>query len=1053
MNIELNHLISQFYLNIKNAGSELAKKELFKTLLVRLFDKDPILASIINEIDTGAEKTIFNIPLEHRRKTGSADTQYRNVIIEFERDLKKTEEHAKEQLTEYLSGNWLSGNNYEFILIATDCISWKVYYPDYEKLIDNDIITTSDVKLEEKDAFVLTEKNGENFFFFIDHYLFRTQAQRPTFQSIKKDFGDSSSTFLFSIRELASYFRKIKDDSEITLVYEQWHLFLSIAYGSFKGSIEVFLIHTYLSIFSKILAYAVISRHRFITDEEMKEILNGEIFNKLNVNNFIESDFFHWISKEEHFSNLKRVFRRISTQLSDYDFTRVDEDVLKGIYQELIDIETRHALGEYYTPDWLAERIVAELPLKKDSMVLDPACGSGSFLRAVISKLKKDYPDISLQYILSQVIGIDIHPLSVQIAKTTILLAVADRLKKVRKPINLQVYLANTLLIPDDSLSLFSEYFDVHINKKKYKITNQLIKEPSFFDQAIGFCEELAKLDIKSNPVDENQFQYSLKSRFKSQDISEKVNQSLYIIYQALKQAIDAKENSIWGFILQNSYKPFFLRDQFDFVVGNPPWLPYRAMNNESYQNQLLELADKYKLVPKYESITHLELAAIFLSHCAHNFLKKDGAIAFVLPRGFISADHHANTRNGSAQGFRIKQIWDLIDVSPLFRITSCVFIAKKHFVDYQKPIATYQPGEIKGYILSGNLPSHHVNWTEAESFVEMKKADWFYVQLGKRSAFSTEQSEYSTKSNHYINLFKQGATLVPRNLYFIELQQDEPEDYSNRTLVVQTDQEIKKGSKKPWDSISFSMQINSQFLFRTALSKNVLPFALVNPTLVHLPIEINEDHYPVLLHWQTIRNKGLLESSKWFKDVETMWEKYKTEKSKEITYLDWLNWQNKLTSQNLFNPYLVLYTASSKDANAAIVGRQKINLPFIIESKTYWFSTTNRDEAVYLTTFLNSNFANKAIKDFQSTGLFGHRDVHKKILELPLPQFDKENKIHLQLAKLGQICEKKTDEIIKAFPHKEKISGIKLGTARKVIREKLKEELIIIDGLLKKII
>jgi len=1051
MNPGLNRLISQFYTNVKNASSELAKKELFKTLLVRLFDKDPILASIINEIDTGAEKTIFNIPLEHRKKTGSADTQYRNVIIEFERDLKKTEEHAKEQLTEYLSGNWLTGNDYEFVLIATDCINWKIYYPDYEKLIDVDIITTNDVELEEKDSFTLTEKNGENFFYFIDHYLFRTQAQRPTYQSIKKDFGDSSTTFLFSIRELASYYNRIKNDSEINLVYEQWKLFLSIAYGSFKGEAEVFLIHTYLSIFSKILAYAVITRQQFITDEEMKEILTGEIFNKLNVNNFIESDFFHWIAKEEHFNSLKRVFRRISTQLSDYDFSKVDEDVLKGIYQELIDIETRHALGEYYTPDWLAERIVNELPLKKDSTILDPACGSGSFLRAVISKLKNDFPDISLQEILSQVIGIDIHPLSVQIAKTTILLAVADRLKKVRKPINLQVYLANTLLIPDDSLDLFSDYFDVHINKKKYKVTNQLIKEPSFFDQAIGFCEELAKLDVNSSPVTESQFEYTLKSRFNSQQISERVNHSLYIIYQALKQAIDAKQNSIWGFILQNSYKPIFLREQFDFVVGNPPWLPYRAMNNENYQNQLLELANKYKLVPKYESITHLELAAIFLSHCAHNFLKQDGTIAFVLPRGFISADHHANTRNGSAQGFRIQQVWDLKDVEPLFRITSCVIIAKKHFVDYQKEIPTYQPGDIKGYVLSGSLPSHHLNRSEAENFIDTKETDWFYVQLGKRTAFSTEQSEYSTKENYYINKFKQGATLVPRNLYFVELLQEEPEDFSNRVLVVQTDREIKKEAKKPWASISLKMKVNSQFLFRTALSKNILPFSLINPTLVHLPIEINEDHYPVLLHWQTIRNKGFLESSKWFKEVDEYWEKLKTEKSKKMTYLNRLNYQRGVTEQNLYKRYLLLYTSSAKNANATIVDRNKIDLPFIIESATYWYASNSKDEVYFLSAFINSNYANAAIKDFQSSGLFGERHVHKKILEVSLPQFDKGNKTHQQLAELGKTCEKKTAELIKSFPGQ--ISGIKLGTARKVIREKLKEELISIDELLKRII
>ncbi len=1057
MNGPTKKLIHEYLKNIQDANSESAKKSLFKTLLVRLFDKDPLIAKLIDEFDTGAETTVFNIPLAHRTKTGSADTQYRNVIIEFEKDLKKTETHAKEQLIEYLSGNWLSGNNLDFVLVSTDCITWKIYFPDFEKLINVDIITTGDVELEEKDSFTLTEKNGEDFYYFIDHYLFRTQAQKPTYQSIKKDFGDSSSTFLFAIRELSHYYSKIEGDSELQIAFEQWNLFLSIAYGSFKATPEVFLIHTYLSVFSKILAYAVITKHQFITDDEMKEILSGEIFNKLNVNNFIESDFYHWIAKDQHYNKLKNVFRRIATQLSDYDFTKVDEDVLKGVYQELIDIETKHKLGEYYTPDWLAEKIVEELPFKKNSMILDPACGSGSFLRAAISKIKNDFPEITLEEILSQIIGIDIHPLSVQIAKTTVLIATADRLKKLKRPINIQVFLANTLIIPADKANLFENKFDVIINKEKYELTRSLLdsSDPSFYDNAISFCENLAQMDANRNEMNELQFGESLRNNFKNNRIDKDIVDGLHRIYLALKTAIEKKQDSIWSFILQNSYKPFFLEEKFDFVVGNPPWLPYRDMNNETYQNQLLELAKKYSLVPKYSSITHLELAAIFLSHCSFTFLKKNGQIAFVLPRGFLSADHHENTRNGSAQGFRLNQIWDLKDVSPLFRITSCVMFAKKNIVSTKqaKIDLIYTDGDLKGYVISGNLPAHHVNFAEAEGYLEFQKVKWFYSQLGKRSSFSTNKVEYSTKESYYISEFMQGATLVPRNFYFVELTQTEPDDYDDRVIHVQTDQEVKKDAKEPWKEIELKMSINSQFLFRTALSKNILPFALINPTLVHLPVFIDENLHPILLPWKEIRTKGFIDSSKWFKEVEEHWDKHKTEKSKDITNLQWLNWQNKLTDQTLYKKYLVLYTASAKDANAAIVERKKIDLPFIIESKTYWFATNNKDEAEYLVAFLNSDFANLTIKDFQSTGLFGHRDIHKKILELPLPQFNSSNSTHQKISEISKTCINEVDKFIPTMANSDQIHGIKLGNARLAIRELLKEELKEIDLLLKKII
>ena len=59
----------------------------------------------------------------------------------------------------------------------------------------------------------------------------------------------------------------------------------------------------------------------------------------------------------------------------------IQTDVLKGLYESLVDPEQRHDLGEYYTPDWLAHRICAEVidePLQQ--RVLDPACGSGTFL-------------------------------------------------------------------------------------------------------------------------------------------------------------------------------------------------------------------------------------------------------------------------------------------------------------------------------------------------------------------------------------------------------------------------------------------------------------------------------------------------------------------------------------------------------------------------------------------------------------------------------------------------------------------------------------------------
>ena len=79
------------------------------------------------------------------------------------------------------------------------------------------------------------------------------------------------------------------------------------------------------------------------------------------------------------------------------------------------------------------------------------------------------------------------------------------------------------------------------------------------------------------------------------------------------------------------------------------------------------------------------------------------------------------------------------------------------------------------------------------------------------------------------------------------------------------------------------------------------------------------------------------------------------------------MNWQNKLTDQDLNVPYLVLYNKSAKDANSTIVKRSEIDLEFVVENKAYSFSTYNLDEAYYLSAMLNSTFVNESMKDFQT--------------------------------------------------------------------------------------
>ena len=1046
-------LILEYYNKVKNSNKELTKKEAFKDLLNRLYAEDTEIKKIIDKITLGSEKTIVNIPRKDKLHIGSADTLYNNIIIEFENDLNKSYKHAKEQLAGYLLGQFRSGEGYHYTLIASDFINWKVLAPDINCIDKLDTLQEHELILNEIESasFQLNESNAEEFYYWIDRFLFKEEKQKATLQTIEEAFGYQSSVFIESYRLLNNYFYEAKRFGVVQVSYEQWHKFLSIAYGTFDARDDIFLIHTYLSIFSKMLAYAVLSNDDFIDDDEMHKILDGSIFYSFNISNFVENDFFHWVNDELIYHKLKNVFRIIAQEISNFDFNNVSEDILKGVYQELIDIDTRHTLGEYYTPDWLCEKIVEEFDFKKTDKILDPSCGSGSFLRAFIHRFKKLYPDFSAEDISNQVYGIDIHPLSVQIAKTTMLLALGKDISKAHKPIHLNVILANTLLAPEGiENNLFGNEFIVQIDKDKIGINNDVLNDVVVFDAALDICDKLSGQTIYQKNIVFNDFVNIINKQINVQ-LNKQSIQSFYNIYREFKKVKESKRDSIWKFILSNLYKPYFLSNKFDYVIGNPPWFTYSSIKNIEYQNILNELAIKYDVKPKkVANFPHLEIAAIFLSHCSSYFLHENGKLAFVMPRSLLSADHHENSRNGTAKGFRLNKIWDFNDVTPLFRVPSCVLFAEK--AENNRKIS---PDGIGGAKFSGKLPSHNCNYEIAKNILVENSVTWYFVQQGGSSAFTTQKNNLQNKVNPYKNLFKNGATIVPRAFYFIEIKQEIPDDFKDRIINIVTSEAALADAKDPW-KIKLEGLIESQFLFRTAISKSILPFCLYNPDLIILPIIINvndRNEKVIELHnSDSLRSLGYINAAAWFQNAERIWDISKTDRNKNISAEKYLNWMNKLTNQDLNSKYIVLYNASAKDANSLVIDRQKLDLEFIADGKEYIYYTNNLYEANYLSAILNSTITNFLIKDFQTKGLFGARDIHKRILDIYFPKYDEKNYLHKLLSDLGKQCHDKVEKFIKSQSLPQNLSMHALARLRLEIKKHLENEMRQIDELVEKI-
>ena len=107
-------------------------------------------------------------------------------------------------------------------------------------------------------------------------------------------------------------------------------------------------------------------------------MLSGQRFAQAGISGVIEQDFFDWVVEVPEG---EAFVPALAKRLTRFAWQDVEHDVMKVLYESIINADWRHRLGEYYTPDWLAEVMVAETvdePLAQ--RVLDPACGSGTFL-------------------------------------------------------------------------------------------------------------------------------------------------------------------------------------------------------------------------------------------------------------------------------------------------------------------------------------------------------------------------------------------------------------------------------------------------------------------------------------------------------------------------------------------------------------------------------------------------------------------------------------------------------------------------------------------------
>lgn len=234
-----------------------------------------------------------------------------------------------------------------------------------------------------------------------------------------------------------------------------------IEYSEEKWTEEIqllfFAIQTYFSVLIKSMMKEILYTQ---SDENKYEsIILGTFAKEAGITNYIYEDCYCWPLFEIS-SGFAKVMDSIMNSISSYkknisvqDFVKNNNyDYIKQMYEAIIPKELRHALGEYYTPDWLAECTLRETCAQNyvnvnNSSFIDPTCGSGTFVFKTI--LLKRECGASLDEIISSVYGFDINPLAVLTAKTNYLLSILDLLNS-EIQVNIPIYNVDVVKMGDE---------------------------------------------------------------------------------------------------------------------------------------------------------------------------------------------------------------------------------------------------------------------------------------------------------------------------------------------------------------------------------------------------------------------------------------------------------------------------------------------------------------------------------------------------------------------------------------------------------------------------
>jgi SAM-dependent methyltransferase len=882
-----------------------------------------------------------------------------------------------------------------YAAVLTDGLTWRLYH-----------VLNGQLHLLDKET--ADPRAPKKLLSWLEAILATGRNIAPDRDVIEGKLGSSSPSYKLDAAELTAIYQTHRELPTVKTKRRMWAKLLTTASGiSFADEDSLFIDHTLLVATAKVIGHAVLKFPLEGQDVTAAALMSGTRFSQAQITGAIEADFFDWVTEV---SGGAEFVMNLAHRLARFEWQDVDHDVLKQLYESVIPQATRHQLGEYYTPDWLAQAIIAESaqePLHQ--RVLDASCGSGTFLFHAIKAYLTAAEAAGMtsadavNSVATHVIGIDVHPVAVTLARITYLLALSNRYLHGRSSgFTVPVFLGDSMRWGQETNLLTYDYKGLSVSTQldpesfvtgaaapsqpefsaQLNFPDRIVAETDRFDRLVTRLADLATAREPDDPIP------SLAEIFRIFEISNDEKPILQHTFQNMCKLHDDDEDHIWGYYVRNLARPAWLAqpgNQVDVLIGNPPWLVYRYMTGRQ-KFSFKKMTTERRLWAGGSAATNQDLAALFVTRCIQLYLRPGGHFGYVMPWAVLprpgqnSTRPHAGFRTGnyptSSDVVKVAftQTWDLHRVKPsFFPLSACVVFGRRQQAG-EGSVAL--PERAKSWV--GRFDTRRAIWADAEHHISILAAE--------DSLVARQPSPYALK-------FAQGATVLPRFLFLVKPGTVSPLGMvANQRAVCSL---RRRTEKKPWINLpDLTGAVEEKFIRPIYLGESVMPFRCKEPLQAIIPWDgqhllrdgdLRLDHYPGLQDW--------------LHRAEVIWSQHS---SQRLSLAERLDYRRGITQQFPIAEHRVVYGASGAYLAAAYVADPSA----IVEHKLYWAPTASRNEARYLTAILNSSVLTMAVRPMQARGEHNPRDFDKYVFQLPIPRYDPNDAAHARLVILAEHAE-----------------------------------------------